>query len=187
MIAVAIVAAAGGAWAAFGYWHAVEQLWKQVTLYLSKSASFPLWAVYLNCIFLMVAIGYLGLDIYFVFRKPKPKPQLAYTSDIFDQLLWRWKYGEGGEFYSVAPHCTQCDFQVYQDVQMDIGKWKTYYKCKHCTHGVPPYKGTYEEHIDEVSRKIMRNLNTGEYKKRMELLAQPHPTAEKEAKRLESS
>jgi hypothetical protein len=96
---------------------------------------------------------------------------LAYKSDIFYEILWRWEYTPSGDIddNSIICFCRDDDTTlVYQDIQspfraLDDIK-KVAFCCETCGKQSAIHDGTVQEVIRKVRRQIERKIRTGEWK-----------------------
>jgi hypothetical protein len=88
-------------------------------------------------------------------------PYMRYTEDIFDTILWKWKWArrgsaKEGEPYQIKPYCENCDVRLsYRTVihsEDGASRWSTrpLYKCSAC------HRQFLHVSPDEVKDDIMR-------------------------------
>jgi len=132
----------------------------------SYSVTLPL------CVVLFLASPW----IYIVIRRYAliGKPWRKYTEDTIGGIVWRWKYGFGGEPTDLCPYCPLDDTLLVWS-RPTIGQVE--FHCDSCNARFGPFKGLDREDSDEaVKRQIDRKIRTGEWNRKSGL-AKPYEQA----------
>lgn len=154
--------AAGEAISVFGRW-------------LSRSDPRPnwLWSGLWIVSAIALMIGSRGL-----IRRQRSRSFRSYTNGTFGNVVWRWKYWKH-EPIRLEPFCPECDMAItYWEGSRGVSRNSLLFEdvvelyCERCG-GQPKYaaKGSYKDLLAEVSRRIERNVRTGEWKEKTDELS----------------
>jgi hypothetical protein len=122
VIAVAIVALAGIAWASYRHWWSVIWLWMaKMHAYLGGTIPVRRWVYGLllgvAALFVLLLIGaastvYSAKKTGHTFAPIVPvEPWRSYVADIFYDIKWQWSY-QHGEITRLCTFCPRCDYQM---------------------------------------------------------------------------
>ncbi len=161
VIASAIIAGAGfGLVVATGWWPTVLSWIKSFVLFLSSPSAIPNWIIILTALFLLLA---LRLFIkHFVKSLATQYSWLAYTTDNFMGLRWRWRYIDN-EISEPVVFCPHCDFQLIPKDISDFGPALTQFKCNNCNTSLQSIKHSYYEICQIVTRQIQLKIRNNSW------------------------
>lgn len=152
----------------FGAWGVITVWLKTVCDSLICQISIPLWLLAI-----LVVVSSCSI-IFFIITWIKSKKQpswMAYTEDIFDEILWRWEYS-GKNPENLSPHCpdddTVLDYPTGRRSLPDLMKeYTTIFICKTCDKPLT-LEGTYKDIEEKICRQIIGNIRNGKWKQVVE-------------------
>ncbi|HUW27893.1 MAG TPA: hypothetical protein VMV97_04725 [Sulfuriferula sp.] len=155
VIAAAVIGV-GGACGTYllGFWPRMATFGSQVWRLFTTSTAVPNWLLVLLGVATIPTLLLLAAGMWALFaKKTSSQPSwVAYTSDMFFGLRWRWRY-TAGSIDGLNTFCPHCDYQVfpyeasaYQMVDR-IG-----FKCDSCQRGL----GEFDESILSLKSKVER-------------------------------
>lgn len=100
------------------------------------------------------------------FAKP-PFPHVAYRQDMFGSIIWRWSYSGDGWPLQLRPFCPGCQTRLVYNTRREFGDHKTDYVCDRCNVLIETFRGTQPEVIDKIQRLIEREVNSGDWKRKV--------------------
>jgi hypothetical protein len=127
----------------------------------------PVWnaAFYGMILILAVALVAAVVGIIRSLRRPE---WYKYAEDIFDGVLWRWRYSDR-RIVDLVPLCPNCDMALAYRSSLKSAGWgfgqDAELFCERCDDAIiQKYSGPYHQLEHSIIRKVDRNIRTGDWK-----------------------
>lgn len=130
---------------------------KFIKWFLFEKTQIPIWFASILCLCLVICIVYILIKI----RKPK---WTSYTSDVFENLRWRWGYDFGNNIEDLKPYCMKDDTLVIYKY-LDIHESNTMFTCETCGSKYGPHQGDINYIKSRIIRQIDRKIRNNQYLK----------------------
>lgn len=89
-----------------------------------------------------------------------PPEWFGYTYDEFDDIGWKWQYGEGDIVTAIIPICPKCGCEFTKDY--DHSRRIVDFHCPNCDH----FQDYYYDYTSRVSKRICHYIETGQFRER---------------------
>lgn len=156
VIAAVIVASAAAVGSYFsGWWPDISQFVRNAYAFASSSTAIPNWLI---GVVMLLAIPTIVIAAALSWQAIRPSTLSvvdwrSYSTDIFFNLRWRWKYLSGGQISSMHVFCPQCDFQLFPE---DVSAYRAVdhirFRCDSCHRVV----GEFQESLLSLESKAGR-------------------------------
>ena len=165
VIATAIIGAVSIAVAFFsGWWPAILKGISTAAGFLGTSTAFPHWAIIVMALLSLTAPIVLGALLWARARRnttSSPPDWIAYNSDLFLGLRWRWTY-TGTQISTLLSYCPDCDYQLHPQRGKDYGSYSiTEFHCDNCSKTVASFKESYSELTGKAERLAQMKIRNG--------------------------
>lgn len=158
IIAAGIVALAGtiGTYL-LGYWPVIKNGVAASWNFMFASTLVANW--------LLGLIGLVSIPLFLIFvlaiwesKGDKTPNWRNYTSDMFFNLRWRWRYA-AGHIESLATYCPHCDYQIFpQEVGAYNFARRLGYSCDSCRRNLTELDETIHSLESKVERFIQQKI-----------------------------
>lgn len=129
--------------------------------FLGSTSPVRHWVLGLLTVVMMVAVATAVLILWIVLsgRSRPPAPDWrAYTTDVFYDLRWRWRY-EDGRIGGLSPFCPRCGYAlVPEDWGMNL-----HFQCDKCPREYT-VRQSWHSLLSKVERLVYQKLSSGEWK-----------------------
>lgn len=137
---------------------------KACWLVVTQKTQIPNW---LLGILILLSVYTAAKILSAIFRKDTGPSRDTYTEDIFDGLVWKWRYGFDGSIHDPWCFCPECDgILVYsEDYKSDWSHEQIMnLTCEHCRTRKGSLSGHRAYNVDRIRRLIDRKIRVGEWK-----------------------
>jgi hypothetical protein len=130
---------------------------------ITQNSEVPNWLI--GCF--TVLSTYTVAKIIGAIRKEDGPSKDEYTEDLFDGLVWKWRYGFDGSIQDPWCFCPECDgILVYSDdYSGDWGREQIMnLRCEHCGCRKGTLSGHRAYNVDRIRRLIDRKIRVEEWR-----------------------
>lgn len=167
VIATAIAAVAGASFLSVGrLWGELIDLFASIWRYLNSTQQVQIWVI-----LIMICLSGMSVGTSFcraaAFLRKRYAPWRSYTSDLIEDLDWRWTYDGQGQIRDLSAFCPVCNYQLRPKESTELGFFATRFRCDYCgdDSDIVAFKGEAKmDVLDRITRMIHRSIRTGDYR-----------------------
>lgn len=149
-------------------WSAVSSFFVYLWQYLTSKVDLPWFLVWL---LIFAAVPTVWRSIARFLPREKGPQKTDYQSDLFFGVSWTWDYGWGDSPTNISPFCPVCATRLVYMIDRFDGP--TNLHCETCNKNIREMQGKPEFIEGTIARQIERKLNSGEWKRIVEVNAEP--------------
>lgn len=161
-----IILAIGAAIGAYflDWWTAIDAFASSSYQFALSATSVPNWILMLMA---LLSLPTVALICAFAWQTafPQKEDHLSwrnYTTDIYFNLRWRWKYFDDGGIYDPHTFCPHCDFQVFaQDVSSFRVIEHIAFHCDSCGRHLGEFQESFAALENKTKRFIQQKIRNG--------------------------
>jgi hypothetical protein len=147
------------------WWPAIGSSFSAGLTYVLARSSFPNWLLGLLGLLAVPTVLLAGVLAWQVFFPPQSKqPWIAYTSDIFYNLRWRWHYNRDASMSRLITFCPHCDFQVFPANASGYAFIdRIFFRCESCARDLGVFDESYESLESKAESFAQQKLRNGSW------------------------
>lgn len=167
VIATAITGTAGAGIYFFDWWPAIVKGSKATFDFVFSNTTVPNWLLGILLVPLLLVLIVVGVVIRNKRHTTHHFPAwISYTTDIFFNIRWTWRYDVSNKIIELFSFCPDCDFQIYPKRYLNFVRDFTHinFHCENCGHNFGNFPEDIAQFENKVIRHIQRKIRNGEWK-----------------------